>query len=51
MLSRAASFDEDALVEQLQRGVLRRASLDVTEPEPSPADSALWSAANSLLTP
>lgn len=39
-----------ALLAELQSGRLR-AALDVTDPEPLPADHPLWSAPNLLLTP
>ena len=40
----------DALVAELAAGRLR-AALDVTDPEPPPADHPLWDAPNLLLTP
>ena len=40
----------DALLAELQSGRLR-AALDVTDPEPLPADHPLWHAPNLLLTP
>jgi phosphoglycerate dehydrogenase-like enzyme len=40
----------DALVEALQQHQVR-AALDVTDPEPLPADHPLWSAPNCLITP
>ena len=40
----------DALVAELTSGRLR-AALDVTDPEPPPADHPLWDAPNLLLTP
>jgi phosphoglycerate dehydrogenase-like enzyme len=40
----------DALVAELASGRLR-AALDVTDPEPPPADHPLWDAPNLLLTP
>jgi phosphoglycerate dehydrogenase-like enzyme len=47
---RGGVVDQDALVERLYEGRIR-AALDVTDPEPLPADSRLWSAPNLLLTP
>ncbi len=47
---RGPVVDKVALVEALGDGRLR-AALDVTDPEPLPADDALWSAPNLLLTP
>jgi phosphoglycerate dehydrogenase-like enzyme len=40
----------DALLAELTSGRLR-AALDVTEPEPLPADHPLWTAPGLLLTP
>jgi phosphoglycerate dehydrogenase-like enzyme len=40
----------DALLAELHKGRLR-AALDVTDPEPLPADHPLWTAPNLLLTP
>ena len=40
----------DALLAELTRGRLR-AALDVTDPEPLPADHPLWSAPGLLLSP
>lgn len=48
--ARGRLVDQNALVEALQAGRLR-AALDVTDPEPLPADHPLWSAPNLLLTP
>lgn len=48
--ARGALLDEEALVEELQAGRLW-AGLDVTEPEPPPADSPLRTLPNVLLTP
>lgn len=47
---RGGLVDTDALVAELQAGRLR-AALDVTDPEPLPADHPLWSAPGLLLTP
>src|SRR6185312_12741252 len=48
--ARGPVVDTDALVAELQAGRLR-AALDVTDPEPLPADHPLWSAPGLLLTP
>ncbi len=48
--SRGPVLDTAALVEQLAGGRVR-AALDVTEPEPLPADHPLWDAPGLLLTP
>jgi phosphoglycerate dehydrogenase-like enzyme len=48
--ARGPILDTDALLELLQAGHLR-AALDVTEPEPLPADHPLWDAPGLLITP
>ncbi|TFH05064.1 MAG: D-2-hydroxyacid dehydrogenase, partial [Spirochaetales bacterium] len=40
-----------ALIAALKRGAIRGALLDVTDPEPLPADHELWNLANVLITP
>jgi phosphoglycerate dehydrogenase-like enzyme len=47
---RGPLVDTDALLAELRSERLR-AALDVTDPEPLPADHPLWSAPNLLLTP
>ena len=42
---------QDALAELMQGGKLWGAALDVTEPEPLPADSPLWEVPRLLITP
>ncbi len=39
------------LIEALEQGELAGAGLDVTEPEPLPADHPLWTAPNVIITP
>ena len=48
--ARGAIADTDALLAELQAGRLR-AILDVTEPEPLPADHPLWHTPGVLITP
>ena len=48
---RGSVLDQDALVRVMKRGRLWGAALDVTVPEPLPADSPLWDIPNLLLTP
>jgi len=48
--SRGPVADTDALLAELQSGRLH-AAVDVTDPEPLPADHPLWDAPNLLLTP
>jgi phosphoglycerate dehydrogenase-like enzyme len=47
---RGGTVDTDALLAALQSGRIR-AALDVTDPEPLPADHPLWRAPNVLITP
>jgi phosphoglycerate dehydrogenase-like enzyme len=48
--ARGGLVEQDALLAELSRGRIR-AALDVTVPEPLPAESPLWSAPNCLITP
>lgn len=50
-VSRGGVSDIDAVVSCLESGQLAGASVDVFEPEPLPADSALWDVSNLLVTP
>jgi phosphoglycerate dehydrogenase-like enzyme len=50
-VARGSLLDEAALLDALQRGTLAGAALDVTNPEPLPADSPLWHAPNLFITP
>lgn len=50
-IARGPIVDQEALVEALERGKIRGAALDVTDPEPLPADHPLWKAKNCLITP
>ena len=49
-VARGPVVDTDALFAALRSGRIR-AALDVTEPEPLPADHPLWDAPNVLITP
>lgn len=49
-VSRGRVVDSEALLAELNAGRLH-AALDVTEPEPLPADHPLWSAPNVLISP
>jgi phosphoglycerate dehydrogenase-like enzyme len=49
-VGRGSVVDTDALVAELATGRLR-AALDVTDPEPLPADHPLWRTPNTLITP
>lgn len=49
-VARGRIVDTDALVAELRAGRLR-AALDVTDPEPLPADHPLWSAPGCWITP
>lgn len=48
---RGSAVDPDALLDTLRGGRLWGVGLDVTEPEPLPADSPLWDEPRLLLTP
>src|SRR5699024_5473989 len=50
-VGRGTVVDQPALVDALQQGTIRGAAVGVTDPEPLPADNALWSAPNLLITP
>ena len=47
----AEDLVQDALLAALESGHLAGAGLDVTEPEPLPADHPLWSQPNAVITP
>lgn len=48
---RGSLLDTEALVEVLNQGRLGGCALDVTNPEPLPADNPLWDMENVILTP
>ena len=50
-IGRGGLIDQDALLEALQQQRIGGAVLDVTEPEPLPADHPLWRQENVLITP
>jgi D-2-hydroxyacid dehydrogenase (NADP+) len=50
-ISRGGIIVQDALAEALREGRLAAAALDVTRPEPLPADSELWDVENLLVMP
>lgn len=50
-VSRGALVNQDALVRALKEGWIRGAGLDVTTPEPLPAEHALWECPNLVITP
>ncbi len=49
--ARGPAVDTEALVEALQQGWIAGAALDVTDPEPLPANHPLYSLPNCLITP
>lgn len=50
-IARGPIIDQPTLVQALQDGTLGGAALDVTDPEPLPADSELWDMPNVIITP
>ena len=50
-VGRGTTVDQAALETALRNGTISAAGIDVTDPEPLPADSTLWNAPNLLLTP
>lgn len=50
-VGRGSLIDQDALITALQERRIGGAALDVTDPEPLPADSPLWQMDNVILTP
>ncbi|MBW4042929.1 MAG: D-2-hydroxyacid dehydrogenase [Acidobacteria bacterium] len=50
-VGRGTVIDQDALIAHLRTGHVGFAALDVTDPEPLPADSALWDLPNVLISP
>jgi len=50
-VARGEIVDTDALVDALRTNKIRGAALDVTVPEPLPADSPLWDLENCHITP
>jgi phosphoglycerate dehydrogenase-like enzyme len=50
-VARGSLVDQEALIGALEAGKLSGAALDVTDPEPLPAESALWRAPRLFITP
>ena len=50
-IARGPIIDQPALVAALHDGSIAAATLDVTDPEPLPADDPLWTAPNVIITP
>ena len=50
-VGRGTAVDNDSIYDALVSGKLAGAALDVTDPEPLPEDSKLWSAPNIFITP
>lgn len=50
-VGRGTAVDCMALADALNNGVIKAAALDVTDPEPLPADHPLWDCKNALITP
>lgn len=49
-IGRGKIIDQDALIRALREGWIAGAGLDVTNPEPLPADSPLWEMENVIIT-
>ena len=50
-VGRGTTVDSDALVDTLRSGKIFGAGLDVTDPEPLPADHPLWGEPGAIITP
>ncbi|KAK8226072.1 2-hydroxyacid dehydrogenase [Phyllosticta capitalensis] len=50
-ISRGQNLNQPDLLAALEDGTLAGAALDVTDPEPLPADDPLWGAPNTTITP
>jgi glyoxylate reductase len=50
-IARGPVVDTEALVQALQEGWIQAAALDVTDPEPLPADHPLYTLRNCLIAP
>lgn len=50
-VGRGTAVDTDALCDALESGKLGGAGVDVTDPEPLPADHRLWGMENAVITP
>jgi phosphoglycerate dehydrogenase-like enzyme len=50
-VGRGATVDTEALVTAIRNGQIAGAGLDVTDPEPLPADHPLWQFENVIITP
>lgn len=50
-IGRGGLIDQEALIAALRDGHLEGAALDVTDPEPLPAESPLWQMENVIITP
>lgn len=50
-VGRGSLIDHDALADILQAGKIFGAALDVTSPEPLPAEHPLWKCPNAMITP
>ncbi len=50
-VGRGSTVDTEALCDALESGQIAGAALDVTDPEPLPADHRLWRIKNAIITP
>ncbi len=50
-VARGGHVNTEDLIEALEKGIIRGAAIDVTNPEPLPQNHPLWKAPNLLITP
>ncbi len=50
-IGRGGTIHQEALIDALRQGKILGAGLDVTDPEPLPADSPLWDLPNVIISP
>lgn len=50
-VGRGTAIDQEALLKALTEGTLGACGIDVTDPEPLPAESPLWQCENLMITP
>ena len=50
-IGRGTAIDTEALCDALEKGQIGGVGLDVTDPEPLPAEHRLWDMPNAIVTP